>query len=244
MLCFHLFFKSISVTEAPEDVIKIYKADQNCKFMFVNEDTTAGDAVDKAFQEFAITENIENYALYRVSVSFAKVYQMLTTELIFKLYWTESSTVFEGEVCEVSLRSSRQQLSVNMSNANGSSRESNPSRRICHVRAIPLGQCFLIRAKRPNLNNFVAVSTEPNVQFPTPPPQNQVKTKKKVITFFDTQISSQNQVKTKTRMVITSSDVQFSPQNQVASGPLGTPLKVLGFWEGLSPHPTDSCVEC
>ena len=83
MLCFHLFFKSISVTEAPEDVIKIYKADQNCKFMFVNEDTTAGDAVDKAFQEFAITENIENYALYRVSVSFAKVYQMLTTELIF-----------------------------------------------------------------------------------------------------------------------------------------------------------------
>ena len=38
----------------------------------------------------------------------------------------------------MSLRSSSQQPPV-MSNAIGSSRESNPSRRICHLRAVPLG---------------------------------------------------------------------------------------------------------
>ena len=40
-------------------------------------------------------------------------------------------------VCEVSLRSSSQQPSGRMSNAIGSSRESNPSRKICHLRAVP-----------------------------------------------------------------------------------------------------------
>ena len=33
----------------------------------------------------------------------------------------------------------------------------------------------------------------------------------------------------KKKKVITSSDVQIFSQNQVASGPLGTPLKVLGY---------------
>ena len=49
-----------------------------------------------------------------------------------------NSTVIVGD-CEVSLRSSSQQHPLNMSNAIGSSRESNPSRRICHLRAVPLG---------------------------------------------------------------------------------------------------------
>ena len=39
----------------------------------------------------------------------------------------------------MNLRSSSQQPPVNLSNAIGSSRESNPSRRICHLRAVPLG---------------------------------------------------------------------------------------------------------
>ena len=39
----------------------------------------------------------------------------------------------------MSLRSSSQQLPGIMSNAIGSSRESNPSRRICNLRAVPLG---------------------------------------------------------------------------------------------------------
>ena len=42
--------------------------------------------------------------------------------------------------CEVSLRSSNQQLpGIYMSNAIGSSRESNPSRRICNLHAVPPG---------------------------------------------------------------------------------------------------------
>ena len=42
----------------------------------------------------------------------------------------------------MNLRSSSQQLPsiLYMSNAIGSSRESNPSRRICHLRAVPLGR--------------------------------------------------------------------------------------------------------
>ena len=42
----------------------------------------------------------------------------------------------------MSLRSSSQQPPVYMSNAIGSRRESNPSRRICHLRAVPLGHFF------------------------------------------------------------------------------------------------------
>ena len=38
----------------------------------------------------------------------------------------------------MSLHSSSQQPPGHMSNAIGSSRESNPSRRICHLRAVPL----------------------------------------------------------------------------------------------------------
>ena len=62
-----------------------------------------------------------------------------TTEVIFKLYWTENSTVIEGD-CEVSLRSlSQQPPGIYTSNAIGSSRELNPSCRVCHLRAVPQG---------------------------------------------------------------------------------------------------------
>ena len=56
---------------------------------------------------------------------------------IFKLYSAENSTVFEGE-CEVSLRFQVSIQPVSMSNATVSSRESNPSGRICILCAAPL----------------------------------------------------------------------------------------------------------
>ena len=109
------------------------------------------------------------------------------------------------------------------------------------------------------------VITFSDVQFSS---QNQVKTRKNIITSFDVQFSSQNQVKTKERLsrlstsnfppkirwrpkkghyifrcpiflpksgedqkkVITSFDVQFSFQNQVASDSLSTPQTVIGYW--------------
>ena len=57
---------SICTTEAPDDVIKVYRADQSFRFIFVNKDTTAGDAVKTACKEFAIIDNASDHALYRV----------------------------------------------------------------------------------------------------------------------------------------------------------------------------------
>jgi len=53
--------------ETPKDVIKVYRADQSHRFVCVGRDTTASDAVAHACKEFMITDNVENYALYRVS---------------------------------------------------------------------------------------------------------------------------------------------------------------------------------
>ena len=52
--------------------------------------------------------------------------------------WTKNSTVTEGD-CEVNFRSSSQQPPVIMWSTVGSSRVSNPSRKIVHLRAVPLG---------------------------------------------------------------------------------------------------------
>ncbi|XP_076825395.1 uncharacterized protein LOC143470976 isoform X3 [Clavelina lepadiformis] len=57
-----------TLPEIPEDVIKVYRVDQTCRFIFVSRDTTAGDAVQMACREFGITEEVHNYALYKVSV--------------------------------------------------------------------------------------------------------------------------------------------------------------------------------
>jgi len=49
--------------EAPSDVIKVYRADQSFRFIYVNKDTTAGDAVKKACKEFGISDNVSENAL-------------------------------------------------------------------------------------------------------------------------------------------------------------------------------------
>ena len=71
----HLLIKFLVVPEAPQDVIKIYKADQTFKFIFVNDDTTAKDAVEKVCKEFSITENLDEYALYRVRLADLNCYR-------------------------------------------------------------------------------------------------------------------------------------------------------------------------
>nr|CAB3265438.1 rap guanine nucleotide exchange factor 2-like [Phallusia mammillata] len=57
-----------ALSEVPEDVIKVYRADQTHRFVCVNRDTTAGDAVVHACKEYGIIDDVENYALYKVSV--------------------------------------------------------------------------------------------------------------------------------------------------------------------------------
>ena len=54
--------------EAPNEVIKVYRADQSSRFIFVNKDTTAGDAVKRACKEFGISDNVGDNALYKVSI--------------------------------------------------------------------------------------------------------------------------------------------------------------------------------
>ncbi|XP_039273459.2 rap guanine nucleotide exchange factor 6-like isoform X6 [Styela clava] len=58
-----------SLAEVPEDVIKVFRADQTYRFVFVNQDTTAEEAVRAACKEFGIAaDSSKNYSLCRVTV--------------------------------------------------------------------------------------------------------------------------------------------------------------------------------
>ncbi|XP_011309778.1 rap guanine nucleotide exchange factor 6 isoform X5 [Fopius arisanus] len=52
----------------PEHVLKVYKADQTCKYLPVHKETTAHEVVMLALQEFGITESSSNFSLTEVSV--------------------------------------------------------------------------------------------------------------------------------------------------------------------------------
>ncbi|OXU27302.1 hypothetical protein TSAR_016056 [Trichomalopsis sarcophagae] len=52
----------------PEHVLKVYKADQTCKYLLVHKETTAHEVVMLALQEFGITESSSNFSLAEVSV--------------------------------------------------------------------------------------------------------------------------------------------------------------------------------
>ena len=74
-----------------------------------------------------------------IKIDLLQILFCILAEIIFKLYRTENSKVVEGDR-EVSLRSSSQQPPGNVAICQmRSSRESNPSRRVCHLPAIPLG---------------------------------------------------------------------------------------------------------
>ncbi|XP_046742541.1 rap guanine nucleotide exchange factor 6-like isoform X7 [Diprion similis] len=52
----------------PEHVLKVYKADQTCKYLLVNKETTAHEVVMLALREFGITDSSSNFSLTEVSV--------------------------------------------------------------------------------------------------------------------------------------------------------------------------------
>ncbi|KAL1122157.1 hypothetical protein AAG570_003562 [Ranatra chinensis] len=58
-----------SAADYPEHVLKVYKADQTCKYLLVHKETTAHEVVMLALQEFGITEPSWHFSLCEVSVS-------------------------------------------------------------------------------------------------------------------------------------------------------------------------------
>ncbi|XP_046602543.1 rap guanine nucleotide exchange factor 2 isoform X3 [Neodiprion lecontei] len=52
----------------PEHVLKVYKADQTCKYLLVHKETTAHEVVMLALREFGITDSSSNFSLAEVSV--------------------------------------------------------------------------------------------------------------------------------------------------------------------------------
>lgn len=56
------------VSDYPEHVLKVFKADQNCKYLLVHKETTAHEVVMLALQEFGIHESSSNFSLCEVSV--------------------------------------------------------------------------------------------------------------------------------------------------------------------------------
>ncbi|XP_075217382.1 PDZ domain-containing guanine nucleotide exchange factor isoform X2 [Lycorma delicatula] len=56
-------------SEYPEHVLKVYKADQTCKYLLVHKETTAHEVVMLALQEFGITDPSSHFSLCEVSVA-------------------------------------------------------------------------------------------------------------------------------------------------------------------------------
>merc|ERR1719507_1427198 len=56
-------------SEYPEHVLKVYKADQTCKYLLIHKETSAHEGVMLSLQEFGITEPSTNFTLCEVSVA-------------------------------------------------------------------------------------------------------------------------------------------------------------------------------
>lgn len=63
-----IYYEDIRTSDFPEHVLKVYKADQNCKYLLVHKETTAHEVVMLALQEFGIHETSSNFSLCEVSV--------------------------------------------------------------------------------------------------------------------------------------------------------------------------------
>lgn len=63
-----IYYEDLRVSDYPEHVLKVYKADQNCKYLLVHKETTAHEVVMLALQEFGIHETSSNFSLCEVSV--------------------------------------------------------------------------------------------------------------------------------------------------------------------------------
>ncbi|XP_018110407.1 rap guanine nucleotide exchange factor 6 isoform X2 [Xenopus laevis] len=56
-------------TDIPDQVIRIFKADQQCCYIIIGKDTTAKEVVVQALHEFSLTGSTDTYSLCEVSVS-------------------------------------------------------------------------------------------------------------------------------------------------------------------------------
>ncbi|OWR43078.1 rap guanine nucleotide exchange factor 2 [Danaus plexippus] len=56
-------------SDYPEHVLKVYRADQTCKYLLVHKETTAREVVMLTLQEFGITDPSSNFSLCEVSVA-------------------------------------------------------------------------------------------------------------------------------------------------------------------------------
>lgn len=63
-----IYYEDLRASDYPEHVLKVYKADQSCKYLLVHKETTAHEVVMLALQEFGIHETSSNFSLCEVSV--------------------------------------------------------------------------------------------------------------------------------------------------------------------------------
>uniref|UniRef100_A0A672LQQ6 Rap guanine nucleotide exchange factor 2 n=1 Tax=Sinocyclocheilus grahami TaxID=75366 RepID=A0A672LQQ6_SINGR len=56
-------------TQPPDQVLRVFKADQQSRYLLINRDTTAREAANQAMREFGLTASPEAYSLCEVSVT-------------------------------------------------------------------------------------------------------------------------------------------------------------------------------
>lgn len=62
-------YDEYQASDYPEHVLKVYRADQTCKYLLVHKETTAREVVMLTLQEFSITDPSSNFSLCEVSVA-------------------------------------------------------------------------------------------------------------------------------------------------------------------------------
>lgn len=62
-------YDEYQASDYPEHVLKVYRADQTCKYLLVHKETTAREVVMLTLQEFGITDSSSNFSLCEVSVA-------------------------------------------------------------------------------------------------------------------------------------------------------------------------------
>ncbi|XP_063367740.1 rap guanine nucleotide exchange factor 2 [Cydia amplana] len=62
-------YDEYQLSDHPEHVLKVYRADQTCKYLLVHKETTAREVVMLTLQEFGITDPSSNFSLCEVSVA-------------------------------------------------------------------------------------------------------------------------------------------------------------------------------
>ena len=72
--------------QQPEYALKIYKSDQQSRFLLVHQETSAKNVVMLALQEFGITELSSNYSLCEVTVK--------VSLRIFKIFFNDNLYIY------------------------------------------------------------------------------------------------------------------------------------------------------